>query len=237
MALGYFDKLLRKVTDEELQAIDEFVAENDSFTVFTNLSRRVESRPNSLTQQQNSLDDDFARRGLPWVMALARIEYASILAAFTTTPNPFVSIRPSAHELSAYKSLLLDGGRMHYWSLSKDPVVKKITNTSPQNPIVLSYSRRLGLARKMLKAVAKAGIGELSPQQYRELASWKRDLDGLHAGIHLVIQSYLVSVQARSTSTTTNREEREFLQACNVQLQAERRELSAGTARVYDLQK
>lgn len=237
MALGYFDELLDKLTDDELQAVDEFISEKDSFTVYTNLSRRLESRPSTLTERPTSGEDTFGRRGLAWVMALARVEYAAILATFTTTPDPFVAVRPSAYEMPAYKSLLLDGTRMHYWSLTRDPMVKKVTNTSPQNPIVLSYSRRLGLARRMLKAVAKAGLSELSPLQYRELANWKNNLDGLHAGLHLIIQSYLAAVQTRSAATTTSNEEREFLQACSVQLQAERRELSAGTARVQDLLK
>lgn len=240
MALKYFDELLRKLTDEERLAVSEFVAETPSYTVYTNLSRRTETRVNPLSERglpQSSsaeMTETYARSGLDWVMALARVEYASILAAFTTTPNPYVTVRPSKFEMSAYKELLTDGARMHYFSLYRDPVLKKVKRSSPENPVVLSYSRRLGLARKMLTAVAKAGIGEMNPYQYRELASWKKDLDGLHGGLLAVIQSYLKTVEQRSTSTMTE-EEREFALGCGAQLRGLDAELKSGTAKVYKL--
>ena len=229
MALRYFDELLKRVTEEELQAIDEFIAENDAFTVYTNLSRRFEKRPGTLTDVPTSETDTFERRGLKWVMGLARVEYASIPAAFTTTIDPFVAVAPSAFELPAYKSLLMDGVRTHYWALAGDPGVRKVTRTSPSNPVVLAYSRRLGLVRKMLTAAAKVGMSEMVPSQYRELASWKRDLDQLHGGLLMVINAYMTSL---SRSKTVTESEREFAVACGMQLAGEQMELKAGTAKV-----
>lgn len=229
MALRYFDELLKRVTEEELQAIDEFIAETDEFTVYTNLSRRVEKRPSTLTDRPSSETDTFERRGLSWVMGLARIEYAAILAAFTTTIDPFVAVAPSSYELPAYKSLLMDGVRTHYWALVQDPGVRKVTRTSPSNPLVLSYSRRLGLVRKMLTAAAKVGMSDMVPGQYRELASWKRDLDQLHGGLLLVINAYMTAL---SRSTTVTEKEREFAIACGMQLAGEKMELNSGTAKV-----
>ena len=242
MSLGYFEELLRRLTDEEREAVTQFIAENDAFTVHSNLSRRLTgaagmqayktSTPSSSSSKPET-GNSYAKRGLPWVMALARIEYASILAAFTTSADPFVNVRPTSVELPAYKELLADGIRMHYFSLHRDPALRRVVNISPDNPVVLSYSRRLGLARKMLTAVAKAGMGELNPYQYRELASWKRDLDGLHAGLLHNIQSYLQTVQERSLEQVENQSTRDFVRACGMQLQGEYREKRAGTARIY----
>lgn len=235
MALGYLDELLRSLTPDERTAIDEFVAEHESFTVYTNLSRRTQTRPSTLTERPSSAEDSFARKGLAWVMALARVESGAILSTFTTTPNPFTVVNPTAFEMNAYRELLMDGARMHYWSLYIDPALKKVTRTSPENPIVLSYSRRLGLAKAMLRAAAKSGVGHLHAQQYRELATWKQDLDELHAGLLGIIQSYLISSQIQSSSTTSSRFQREFTEACYWQLRAEKRELEAGNARVIKL--
>ena len=116
----------------------------------------------------------------------------------------------------------MDGVRTHYWALAGDPGVRKVTRTSPSNPVVLAYSRRLGLVRKMLTAAAKVGMSEMVPSQYRELASWKRDLDQLHGGLLMVINAYMTSL---SRSKTVTESEREFAVACGMQLAGEQMEL------------
>lgn len=225
MALRYFDELLRRLTQDELQAVDEIIAANDSFTVFDNLSRLARPMPSSLASKQISASDDFSRRGLAWVMALARIELGAIFATFTEHPYPFTVVKPSGFEMDAYQALLLDGVRTHYWALARDPALRKVSRTSPENPVVLSYSRRLKLVRRMLKATAKVGMGELNVLQYRELASWNKDLDALQMGLLVVIQSYLTTTASQNVVT-----DREFAEACGALLQAEQRELKKGTA-------
>ena len=259
MALGYFEELLRRSTDEEIQAISDFISDHESFTVYSDLSRRLASNPkiaakmkattplkstkwvsaeasesDGNTDSLSNTESPHSKKGLAWVMGLARIEFASVLAAFTTTPDPFVSVKPTAYELPAYKSLLADGVRMHYWSLHHDPELKKVSGMIPENPKVLSYSRRLGLARKMMTALAKAGMGELNPYQYRELASWKRDLDGLHAGLLSNIQTYLKGVKESTVSTSETTTQQEIVEACAAQLHAEERELKTGEAKRYE---
>lgn len=232
MALKYFDELLKRVTSEELKAIDEFVSEQDPYTIYTNLSRQSELRRGSLSEQPSSLEDTYSRRGLKWVMGLARLEYAAILGTFTTTPDPFVTVRPSPFELSAYKSLLLDAVRTHYWALMRDPQVKRATRTSPEDSGALSYSRRVGVTRKMLSALAKSSMSEMNPQQYRELAIWNRDLDGLQRGLLGIIRAYVNAMAVQQRTLTKTKEEREFAAACGMQLRAERYELKKGTAKV-----
>ena len=68
MALSYFDQLLKIVTDDERRAIDEFIAEHESFTVYTNLARRVQPLASNLIES-SSTEDGAARQGLAWVMA------------------------------------------------------------------------------------------------------------------------------------------------------------------------
>ena len=164
MALGYFEQLLMHTTAEQQEILDEFVGENESFHLYTDLARRVRpaattlafypTRDRNVVSQTNGAgseqpvrttesSDSTMRSGMSWAMALARLELAGILAAFTEIPDPFVSLRPTKFELPAYKELLLDGVAMHYWTLARDPAVKRVTKISPSNPVVLSYTRRL----------------------------------------------------------------------------------------------
>ena len=162
-------------------------------------------------------------------MALARVELGAMIATFTNNPQPFETIRPSRFEFEAYKSLLLDGTRMHYWGLVRDPGLKQVTRTSPVNPIVLSYSRRLALARAMLRATVKSGIADYSPSQFRELAVWKRDLDNVQLGLVAMIRAYLLQVETHASSVNTSRA---FQIACMALLRAEKKELKGGTAKI-----
>jgi len=74
--LGSFDELIRIVSDDELKAIDEFAADHNSFTVFANLSIGVRVGPRTLAEGRTNSEDNYSRRGLAWVMALARFNPA-----------------------------------------------------------------------------------------------------------------------------------------------------------------
>lgn len=251
MALGYFEKLLGKTNDEQQAIIEELISEEEPFRIFTNLARRVRppqsllsAFPSSLadnawgresarkTTSSSSEHNDTARAGLSWAMALARIEFASVLAAFTEAPDPYVSVRPTKFELPAYKELLLDGVATHYWTLAKDPAVKQITRISPSNPVVLAYTRRLSLSRKMLRGLAKSAVSDFQPQQYRELATWNRNLDKLHFGMLVAIEEYLAAVSVQTT--IGGEEEKDFVRACQMQLRAERKAIRKGTAKIVE---
>ena len=252
MALGYFQQLLQKTTSEQQAELEEFVGDHESFRLFTHLARRVQPAQTTLasyptddtkpgkrregtlrtSSASSSLTEQTERTGLSWAMALARIELASILAAFTEMPDPFVNVRPTEFELPAYKELLLDGVATHYWTLARDPAVKRVTKISPSNPAVLAYTRRLSLSRKMLRGLAKAAVGDFMPVQYRELSTWNRDLDRLHLGLLMAIEDYLATITRQSTEQ--GEKQREFVRACQQQLRGERSELRRGTAKVYN---
>ncbi len=258
MALNYFEQLLKKTNEEQQKEIEEFIADNESFTIYTGLAQRVQPPKTMLREypqkkgkaaakpaikaDTDSYASESANKqgGLSWAMALARVELASVLATFTPIPDPFVSVRPTQFELPAYKELLLDGVAMHYWTLSKDPATKRVTSVSPDDPTVLAYSRRLSLSRKMLRGLAKASVGDLRPLQYRELASWNRNLDRLHLEILTTIQAYLATRTAgvgESNEEFTARGadgETSFEQACMTQLHAEKRLIESGQAKTVD---
>jgi hypothetical protein len=234
-ALMELDRLVMMLSESELAEIDKLVGEKDEFMVYTNLSRRVQSGPSTLDVGDDNVDRPVdekyeGRRGLAWVMALARVELAAMLAGFTEVPRPFEAVRPTHFDAQAYKEMMLDGARTHYWALANDPMLEPVTRMRADQTAVLSYSRRLVIARAMLRAAMKAGMNEYSPIQVRELASWSQRLDELQVGFITKIEQFLED--QHRTWTTKKRSKDTYEVSCYALLQAERRERAEGTAQI-----
>jgi hypothetical protein len=228
-ALDNLDRLVNLVSPSELAEIDKIVAEKDEFTVYTNLSRRLQRGPSSLgNAEAETQSDKYERRGLAWTMALARVELAAMLACFTRVPQPFEAVGPTDFDRAAYVELIQDGAKSHYWALVNDPMLESVTHMRADQVPVLSYSRRLVLARAILGAAMRAGIKDYSPAQMSELTSWKDSLDKLQAGFVLKIEQFLETV--RSTLKLTNKASNNYVEACGALLRSEQREISAGRA-------
>lgn len=228
-ALRYFDELLRTSSADELQAMDEIVAARPEFAVHGNIARRVRRAPSSLAEVEHSASDKFEHRGLPWVIALARVEMGGMLGTFVSHQTPFEAVGPSKYEMQAYQSLLRDGAQTHYWALFNDPQTRRVVNRTP-GPAMLAYLRRLSLARHFLFASVRSQANQMTPQQVEESLSQKRNLEqaiGEYAG---TLQTYLTALNvSRQTSQSTS-ETRTFVDACWLQLRNEPKALAMGKA-------
>ncbi len=179
---------------EELDVIERIVHENSEYAVYTNLSRLLEKTPSSLSEAHIVEGDNFERRGLGWVMALARVELGAMLAGFTEWDKPFERLPPTAYELPMYKEIMLDSLRTHYAALRNDPVaqhywsyregavtvqdrVRGRSGLNEQNAI--AYGNRVSLAASFARAIRSLGRFELATQQVAQLESMDNELDTL----------------------------------------------------------
>ena len=173
-ALALLDRLLDTATPAELEAMDSLVRHRDEFAVYTNLSRRMELEPSTLGEGKDAGMNNGPQRGLAWVMALARVELGAMAAGFTDQPDPFSWGRPSRLELPAYKEILTDGMRSHYWALRSDPTARRLVfHTEPQ---AIAYARRVTLAIEFLRASRRLNEHLNSPEQQLELDVWESEL-------------------------------------------------------------
>ncbi|HAY81884.1 MAG TPA: hypothetical protein DCY79_18940 [Planctomycetaceae bacterium] len=176
--------------------------ERDEFVVYTNLSQRVEPKPSAVSEPRIG-DDDFARRGLKWVTALARVELGSMLAAFTRVRRPYQATHPTKLDQAEFAKLLMDGVRTHYWALSQDPALREVAKASPRNPEVLSYHRRMTMVQAMVRALLQMYGSEMTHEQRALLSQWRDTIDGLQLGFAYRIFQYLQQTeQERQTRTT-----------------------------------
>lgn len=179
MALGLLDNLLNIATAEELAVMEAIIKDHEEFTVHTNLSRLVETQPSTLSEPGSKPNDNFARRGLAWITALARSELGAITANFTESPEPFESYWPSRYERLAYEEILEDSMRTHYWALRNDrllPMMRK--NFTPETQGI-AYARRVIVTLELLQSIRRLKGEQYSFSQQAELDSWEMQLASL----------------------------------------------------------
>ncbi len=225
-ALDNLDRLVRSASEQELAAIDEIVREHDELTVYSNLSNQLPSGEHS--GSPSSTKSTGARRGLAWVIALARVEFGAILAGFTDHPDPYAFVNPRAYDFRESMELLLDGVLSQYSAMEQDEDFREITSLGGPIKNTLAYSRRVRIVQKMLEGAMKPGPSRYSRSQAQKLGSYHKDLDDAQDVLVAQIRQYLAARARHSDVTTT----REFREACTIQLQAEKRELAEGTATV-----
>jgi hypothetical protein len=176
IALGLLDNLLNIATPQELAVMEAIVKDREEFTVHTNLSRLAETQPRTLSERSIKANDNFARRGLAWVVALARAELGAITANFTETSEPFGSFLPSRYDRSAYEEILEDSMRTHYWALRNDRLLPTMRKGFTPDPQAIAYARRVIVTLEMLRAVRGLKADEYSVSQYAELENWELEL-------------------------------------------------------------
>lgn len=230
-ALEHFDRLIQMCDQDELKVIDDIIREKDEFAVYVNLSRRLQRGNSNLSETAADGEDNFERRGFAWVTALARVEVGAMFAGFTSVMSPFEWVRPSQMESAAYRELLEDGMRTHYWALVNDPEFQQIATGRPDHKTV-AYVRRLTVARAFLEAAAKIGGAQLAPEQIAELHKWKSDLDKVQYGMIANIESYLGSFSRSNSKTSSNTKDIDAVYACGKMLKGEKYELAQGTASI-----
>jgi hypothetical protein len=188
-ALQRLDKLVEDSTPEELSAYDELVKARDDLAVYANLSRRFQQAPSSLAEPPRDASDKFERRGLAWVMALARVEVGATLAAFTDVKRPFEAIAGKGYDREAYGEMLLDGLRTHYLATAADDRARTIIKRKPDAQ-TLNYVRRLDLVIAFQQAVAALLTPAFSTAQRQEFSIWQRQIEEARVAVFAYLQSY-----------------------------------------------
>jgi hypothetical protein len=182
-ALENFEELVRLATPEEMTVIQEIIAKRNELALATNLSKNIPHPPNVLDETPLDEDDLFVRRGLEWLMALARVEIASTSSGFTPQKDAFVVVSPTDFELAAYEELVLDGVRSHYWALQNDPDLEAVRKGRVELQRLMAYGRRLFMTREMLSAAEKLLARSDEEARLRELDNWDDYLAGVQSQI------------------------------------------------------
>lgn len=205
-ALYHFEQLLAVATPAEQQAIDKMIGDDDRFVIYSNLSRKYDNvDPNTTLRLASPTNDPraeepYERRGLAWVMALARVEVGAMRAGqtgeslsevrradyalrtgkpelLTDFAGPFEKFPPTALERSAFLDILWDGAREHYYQFREVPAEgRQVIRRWPTRRELMQLERKLALAIEMVASFKHYAGGMLVPAQHAELSNWISEL-------------------------------------------------------------
>ncbi|MGI9518051.1 MAG: hypothetical protein ACR2NP_13440 [Pirellulaceae bacterium] len=233
-ALDHLDSLISMADKDDLEAIEAIIGQRPEFAVYTTMPEQfpmdAESSRFDGDTGQNTLNSAGKRTGLAWVLALARVEFGAIIAGFTEHPDPYMFVTPEALDYRQSLHLLLEGVNGHYTNMQNAEQFGEFTKNSGNIKSALAFSRRVRIVRSMLSPLMKPGRSAWRTDQADELQKYADDMEGAQVVLNASLRSFLAAQTNTVDSTTT----REFVNACGRQLEAERKELNAGTATVRD---
>jgi hypothetical protein len=193
----------------ELKAVEEIVRLEPEFAIYV---ASAEQEPGKRTGEETASADASTasvaqevgrkRHGLKWITALARVELGAMYAGFSDSPRPFSHASSPGYDATEFKTLLVEGARIHFQSLSRDPLFSMLTKRFHANSITLAYLRRLNIAT----AFALASGQSSQPYEVRDLAEmsgYATRLNAAREAIQARITFYLAQAQV-STRRRTN---------------------------------
>lgn len=181
-SLAHFQRFLAAASPSELAAADELVQARDELAIYTNLARFVKPAPNKfvespanvLVESSDIVGDNYQRRGLQWLIALAWIEHQAALVGFTTSPVPLTTGMPVPANDGAFQELLVDSALVHhagwhqkYFSSGQASVTSAVTKLQPAD--VLAEGRRVVLAMELMEAAAQSATVDQRREWYGRL--------------------------------------------------------------------
>ena len=182
-SIGAFAQLLKISTPEEIEAYNNILNERPEFTYFNGVNNAFDERPNLAKAddiERTKFYDAFQKKGLSWMIALARIELGSTMSMYGTSATPFEDVFKSNFDIEATMMVLANDVASHMKSLAMEDGFKKVVKRGRDiDTWTLAYLRRLKLIRDMLGTLEKHGNNalraEIKPYS-KELAKYEKRL-------------------------------------------------------------
>ena len=182
-ALKQFMKLIEISTTDEIKVYDKILNKRAEFSFFSGVNTAFNEKPDLAKAnpfERQKFNDDFIKKGLAWMMALARIELAATSSLYGDVKQPFTAIEDSQFDAEPYLKILQDDVVAHMRSLAQEPGFTEVLRRSrTPDTWTLAYLRRIKLIRDMLQTLQDVGgpsvQAEIEPLAY-ELRKHQRNL-------------------------------------------------------------
>lgn len=204
-AIEAFEKLISISTPEDLQAYDLVLINRPEFTYFNGANVALGNKPNlrqANSTQRNQFYDTFRKKGLAWMMALAKVELSATASMYGDAKKPFQAIATSQFDTLPYLTVLADDVAAHMRSLSQEQGFHKVTRSGRKiDTWTLAYLRRLKLIRDMIET-----LGDANSQVKFELKKYDGELAKYERRLNRAVAAELNSVQSGSNQSQSVRE-------------------------------
>ena len=156
-ALSAFQNLIAISDREEIQTYDRILASRPEFTFYQ--SQTGATQGNNVANRQfrrDKLNDEILKKGLAWMMALARVELGATMSMYGDSDTPFEDLSDTNFDREAYLKILAIDFVEHMKALRSDEFFNKeiLRRSRTVDFQTLSYLRRVKLVNDMLEAAA-----------------------------------------------------------------------------------
>ena len=190
-----------------MKVYNAIVAEQDEFSFFSGVVLAAANNQGYRDDRKaTEVTERFRKRGLAWLMALARVELGATLSMYGKVQNSFDLMAPDGYGRSEYFDLLVNDVAVHINALKTDPLLlKKSGKKAGADSETAAYWRRLKIVNDMLLSARIAENGKFLESANHYLTAVNRFAKMLELNARKATKdSVETSTSFEDSSTTTN---------------------------------
>ena len=170
-ALLLLGDLLKKSSKEEMEVYNEIIRNRPEFDLFIRKQALLprennDAKGEKTNRKSTEINHSMVKRnGLDWLMALARVEIAGTLAAYSNVESPLEAVGPSPFEKRAFVELVRSDAISQIRLLKNDRNLAKVLKESKKEPgaETVAYLRRLRVVGELVSYSSQS----MSEEEYR----------------------------------------------------------------------
>ena len=128
-AVKDLQRLVEQSTINEIEVYNEILKDHPEFSFYAGMEIRGTLPPDWKPESASDVaqfDAHYKKRGLAWMMALAKVELGATLAAYTESKKPFLTFAPTLFDREEFTQILLEDCIEHIKALDKETLFKSV---------------------------------------------------------------------------------------------------------------
>lgn len=202
--LNQLSNLIATSSEEQIAVYDEMLGVRPEFSFVSGveMSGLNGRKPGDAPREWL---DPFKRRGLAWMMALAKLELGATMSLYGKSKLPFTAYPPTQFDLDAFMRIMLDDTIAQMSNLANDPGFQFVLRSNRIDTWTLAYLRRIKLIRDMTNVLFALNDPVITAQLYPYEKDLKKKQEGLAAR---VLASQMEVTETRKSTGVYNTEDR-----------------------------
>lgn len=201
-ALSLLEPLIASSIPEQIEVYNRFLEDRPEFTFYNGASLLDDRALAGMDLKKDAVrvrfDDEFKKKGLAWMMALAKVELGATASAYGQTKTPFALYPATQFDLVPFLEVMFDDIATHIKALGSDQDFKQVLKSHRiADTWTVAYLRRVKLIRDMIQVLKGTG----DPGLLARLAPYDQELTRYSNRLIDNIQLYEIDQVSQHTDT------------------------------------
>lgn len=216
-AVKLLDALISSSTPEQIEVYNRFLEDRPEFTFYNGASLLDDRALATLDLKKDTVrvkfDDEFKKKGLAWMIALAKIELGATASCYGESKTPFALYPAKEYDYIPFLEIMFDDIVAHLKGLGADQDFKQVLKSHRvADTWTVAYLRRVKLIRDMIQVLKGTG----DPGLLTRLAPYDQELKRYSNRLIENIQLYEID-HVEQFSDTRGSERNTFTTARNAE--------------------